>query len=417
MQGRDPLFDLLSLAPLHALWTTGPVPSSHHGTRWWRRVAVDEVYNAPVLPPTPAITSPPAISLRASLLAVLLGVMSASCRNGGGTNGAETMDDPVRHTPAAASAGDKEIAITIDDVPFAGWPNTIEAVDRVTDALLQEFSSRGIPVVSFVNEHLLKVTGEVERRTTILRRWSEVTELGNHTYSHLGFRKEVALDDYWQDIVRGDTVSKALVESQGKALRYFRHPYLRMGETRELEMKLEERLAGRGYRIAPVSVDLDDWMFGPAYREARAQGDEELARRVATEFLRHSEAMMEYCERTSVQLLGYQMKHILLLHADQLLADTFGELMAMLQRRGYRTITLHRALEDPAYRYPETYVADAYWLTQIAHARGKELAFPKEARFVLALYEQGKERRRAARQSETNEKKGEKGEKGTGLEN
>ena len=37
-------------------------------------------------------------------------------------------------------------------------------------------------------------------------------------------------------------------------------------------------------------------------------------------------------------------------------ADRFGELAAMFERRGYRFITLERALEDPAFGSPDTFV-------------------------------------------------------------
>jgi hypothetical protein len=47
---------------------------------------------------------------------------------------------------------------------------------------------------------------------------------------------------------------------------------------------------------------------------------------------------------------------VLLLHANELNADTMPELLAMFRRRGYEFVTLEQALEDEVYRLPEGYV-------------------------------------------------------------
>jgi hypothetical protein len=68
---------------------------------------------------------------------------------------------------------------------------------------------------------------------------------------------------------------------------------------------------------------------------------------------------------------------VLLVHANMLNADRFGDLAAMLARRGYRFIALDRALEDPAYRSEDTYTGSGgiTWLHRWALTRKMPKAF------------------------------------------
>jgi hypothetical protein len=77
-----------------------------------------------------------------------------------------------------------------------------------------------------------------------------------------------------------------------------------------------------------------------------------------------------------MDLFGREMRQILLVHANALNADYFGPLAQMIERRGYRFITIDRALEDPAYRTLDTYTGTGgiTWIHRWALTRrmGKE---------------------------------------------
>jgi hypothetical protein len=57
----------------------------------------------------------------------------------------------------------------------------------------------------------------------------------------------------------------------------------------------------------------------------------------------------------AVAIVGRELPQILLLHANRLNADAFDGVARMFERRGYRFIPLDQALEDPAYRSPDSY--------------------------------------------------------------
>jgi peptidoglycan/xylan/chitin deacetylase (PgdA/CDA1 family) len=285
-----------------------------------------------------------------------------------------------------ASTQPKEIAVTIDDLPLNGPGIELARLRSMTDKLLGGIKRNRVPVVGFVNESLLYVPGETDARISLLRAWVEAgVELGNHTFSHLGF-ETASLSEYEDDFIRGDAVTRALLKQKGQQPRYFRHPFLQMGNTLELEKSFETFIAARGYRIAPVTVDTMDWMILAAYSKARAAGDAEMMKRVSAEYLKFAGLRLEFGERVASELFGHPVKHILLLHANELNADNFDALVRVMTERGYRFITLEEALKDPVYQYTDRYVPTSYWLSQWTASMRKSFTPPLPPEFIQRIY-------------------------------
>ena len=57
---------------------------------------------------------------------------------------------------------------------------------------------------------------------------------------------------------------KEALEARGRRLTYYRHPFLFTGPTPEIKQGMQAYLDGRGYRVAPVTLDNAD------YQDARA---------------------------------------------------------------------------------------------------------------------------------------------------
>ena len=110
-----------------------------------------------------------------------------------------------------------------------------------------------------------------------------------------------------------------------------------------------------GYRVAPVTIDNDEYIFARAYDYSTARGDAAAARRVADAYVPYMEAKVAFFERNSRELFDREIRQVLLIHANMLNADRFGDLASMFERRGYRFITLERALEDPAFQSADTF--------------------------------------------------------------
>src|SRR3979411_166684 len=90
-----------------------------------------------------------------------------------------------------ATPPDRQIAITIDDLP-AGAANSMSAlaITEMTAKLLATLRQQQIPVVGFVNEGKLYKWGEVDERIRALNMWLDAGfELGNHTFGHTSLNK------------------------------------------------------------------------------------------------------------------------------------------------------------------------------------------------------------------------------------
>jgi peptidoglycan/xylan/chitin deacetylase (PgdA/CDA1 family) len=279
-------------------------------------------------------------------------------------------------------AARKEIAVTIDDLPLNGPQFGAGRLRAMTEKLLSGLGRHRIPAVGFVNESLLYAGGETDARLALLKAWADAgVELGNHTFSHVSFQ-QVAPEEYRDDFVRGDAVTRMLLKQKGRRPRYFRHPFLHTAPTAGEEQSFESFIAARGYRVAPVTVDSMDWMFLAAYSKARARGDAGALKRVSDEYLKYVGLRLDFCERAAAGLFGRPIRHVLLLHANELNADNFEGLVAVMRGRGYRFVTLEEALADPAYSAPERYSATSDWLSRWAFDKGVRLEPPSPPEFI-----------------------------------
>jgi peptidoglycan/xylan/chitin deacetylase (PgdA/CDA1 family) len=238
--------------------------------------------------------------------------------------------------------------------------NDVAAVRENTRKLLAAATERGVPVVGFVNEGKLFVDGEspaqAEERRAVLKMWTDAGfELGNHTYSHESLNT-TPLADFEKDVVRGEPVVRGLLAEKGKTLRYFRHPFLQVGLDLEKRRAFESFLSERGYTVAPVTIDNDDYVYAAIYADALRRGDRAAASRIGEDYLRYMDTVFAFVEDVSRRLLGREVRQVLLVHANTLNADLFDRVADALKARGYGFIALEDALKDDAYRLPDDYV-------------------------------------------------------------
>jgi peptidoglycan/xylan/chitin deacetylase (PgdA/CDA1 family) len=290
---------------------------------------------------------------------------------------------------AAAMTKNRQVAVTFDDLPAP--QGELEDMRRITTRLLESVRRNNVPAVGFVNERKLYRRGETDARTDLLRAWLDAgLELGNHTFSHIN-PQTAPLADYEEDVIRGETVTRMLLAERGMKLRYFRHPFLFTGTTPEYKKGLSDFLAARGYTVAPVTLDNNDFIFADVYFKAKKRGDMETAKRVADAYVPYMESIFAFFESLSNETFGREVRHVLLLHANEINADRFDELAAMMRRRGYTFITLEEALKDPAYSEPDAlFKGGVSWLHRWRKAKGLPgKGEPDVPKFVDELYKAG----------------------------
>ncbi|MGO1000475.1 polysaccharide deacetylase family protein [Lysobacter sp. CA196] len=297
---------------------------------------------------------------------------------------------------------DRRIVMTVDDLPWAQLPSvpSADAIDGHR-RLVAAIERAGVPAIGFVNEGKLEHDGQVQpERLAMLRDWLDAgAELGNHSHGHLDLH-EVGLPAYQADILRGERQLRPVLQRAGREPpRWFRHPYLRAGRSAQDKADLQRFLAGHGYRIAPVTADNTDWIWATAYlrvgespdgskREAR-----KLKAKLRRDYVQHMGRKLDYYERQSTALLGYALPQIWLIHANLLNADTYGELVAMVRKRGYRFVGLDEAMRDPAFERADAYLGPAgpSWLHRWAIGEHRPASFfvgePQTPAWVMKLAE------------------------------
>lgn len=280
----------------------------------------------------------------------------------------------------------RQVAITFDDLPATH--GDLQKMSTITNHLLGKIAASHVPAIGFVNESKVDARGETAARTALLKMWLDRgLELGNHTYSHIAI-DQVSLAAYKADVIRGETVTKRLLAERGKRLRYFRHTQLHTGPTIEYKKALEEFLAARGYTIAPVTIDNNDFIFADVYQRAKARGDSATMQRVVAAYVPYMETMFDFFEKLSRDALGYEVRQTLLLHANELNADHFDALVEMMKRRGYAFITLDEALQDKAYSLPDAQVKTGLsWIHRWMIAKGEQMRpEPRAPEFIAKLF-------------------------------
>jgi peptidoglycan/xylan/chitin deacetylase (PgdA/CDA1 family) len=312
-----------------------------------------------------------------------------------GSAASQAANQPAAPSPSPLA---REIAVTFDDLPAVSVVNgNTSALAEFTDRLLANFARHAVPVVGFVNEGKLSVQGEglegKSARTALLLKWVKAgLDLGNHTYSHRSLN-DLPIEEFEADVVRGEAATLALLGTFQKGLRYFRHPFLHVGLDLQKRTAFETWLKGRGYTVAPVTVDNADYVFAAVYASALRGGDAPLARKTADAYVAHMQAAFDFHEDLSQTLFGRPIRHVLLLHANELNADHVGRVFDALRARGYQFVNLARALEDPAFASPDTYVGRAglSWLHHWEATVGKPRTnFADPPKWVMDLYEKGR---------------------------
>ena len=277
----------------------------------------------------------------------------------------------------------KQVCFSFDDLPMVSYGITDPGYQQqVMDRLVASLNKHRIPAIGFVNEKKLfdKNGTIIPFQVDILKTWiNGGLELGNHTYSHPDYNK-VFFAEYANNIVEGETVSKQILAEKGQLPHYFRHPFLHVGNTQAKADSLDNFLEERRYRVAPVTIDNEDYLFAVAYKRASVKNDTALMQLIRTDFVHYIEAKLKYYEKQSEIMFGRAIPQILLLHASLLNSDCTGLLAAMFEKNQYEFVSMDVALRDKVYQTQVTVYGNwgISWIDRWALSQGKKGDFFKD---------------------------------------
>ena len=261
------------------------------------------------------------------------------------------------------------LAITIDDLPGLRG----EEFHEVNKVMVEVLTTNQWPATAFVNENGFYRDGKLDSSSyRILHMWlSNGIELGNHSFSHLNYHNTDTLT-YFKDILAGGKLSKDASKEYNLPFRYFRHPYLRNGQTIEKKSALTRFLSENGYDVAPVTIDNSEWIFASAYSKAINRNDPEMSDRIGRAYIKYMLEISNYYRCQAKTLTGRDIGHVLLIHVRQLNADWLEPLIKALEQQGFAIKPLEVVLRDPVYEREDGYFGPAgiSWVDRWAHAKG-----------------------------------------------
>jgi len=148
----------------------------------------------------------------------------------------------------------KQVCFSFDDLPVVSYGITDTVFqEKLVNNLVKSLNNNKIQAIGFVNEsNLYDNEGVNQFQVKLLKIWvNSGLDLGNHTFSHPDYNT-VSFKDYSEDILKGETISRKILNDRGKSIKYFRHPFLHVGNSKVKADSLSDFLLKKGYHVAPV---------------------------------------------------------------------------------------------------------------------------------------------------------------------
>ena len=273
-------------------------------------------------------------------------------------------------------------------------PKDADATARLMIAKLTQYK---IPAIGFVQggsvsdgEKLYPV------RANIVRLWRDAGfEIGIGGYKHIWFYN-TPFDDYVANTEKNERITKQILAEKNLPLRYFSYPFLNTGKSVEERIRFENWLKERGLTSVKYTIDNNEWMYSYAYDMERNDNDVQEMNKIRAAFLEYMSKMFDHYEAYSSEMFGRDINQTMVLTPSRLVADSADDLFAMIEKRGYKFVSMDEALSDEAYCTKETFVGEwgISWFERWAKAQGRKLRDePKVNADVQKIWDENKSKK------------------------
>jgi peptidoglycan/xylan/chitin deacetylase (PgdA/CDA1 family) len=214
----------------------------------------------------------------------------------------------------------------------------------VARKLIATFAGAHVPAYGMVNAHW-----SVDQPETVqaLREWRGAgLELANHGWSHRHLN-EMTLAEFEQEVARDEPLLEQL--AGGTDWHWFRYPFLDEGKDEAQRSAARHILAQRGYKVAAVTMDFDDWQFTAPYARCTAANDKAAIARLEQMYLAAATDAIRYYRAAAHQLYGRDIPYVLLMHESAFEAHMLPRLLDLYRSAGFRFVSLADAEKDSAY--------------------------------------------------------------------
>jgi peptidoglycan/xylan/chitin deacetylase (PgdA/CDA1 family) len=246
---------------------------------------------------------------------------------------------------AAPVSHAEKLAVTFDDLPLNGElaPGMTRAgIVRDVVPILKRY--RVGPVYGFVNA--MRLEGSADGAEA-LREWMAGGHwVGNHTYTHSDLNKLTA-EEFLQEVRQNEPVLELL--DPRDHWHWLRFPFLHEADTLEKRRAVRASLEARGYRIAQVTIDYEDYLWNTPYARCVAKDDRKSIASLRASYLDMASRYIDADRQMAMLVFGRAINHVLLLHLGAFSSRILPDLFELLQKKGFRFVTLEEAQSDAVY--------------------------------------------------------------------
>lgn len=282
--------------------------------------------------------------------------------------------------------------------PLDRTSNAPKDSDATMRLLIEKLKSHKVPAIGFVQGNMIS-DGEklYPVRAEMIRLWRDAGfEIGIGGFRHIWFYDN-SYEDYLANVEKNESVTRKILAEKNTPLRYFSYPFLNTGKTAEERTRFEAWLGARGITPVKYTVDNSEWLYSYAYEMARLDNDVSTMKEIRQSFLRYMAEMFDHYEAYSQEMFGRDISQTMVLTPSRLVTDAADDLFGMLEKRGYKFVSMEEALADEAYRTEENFYGKSgiSWFERWQMAQGKKLrAEPKVDDFVQKVWDDSRKEKK-----------------------
>jgi peptidoglycan-N-acetylglucosamine deacetylase len=239
----------------------------------------------------------------------------------------------------------QKVAITFDDLPLNGdLPPEVTRVQIARDTIRLLKARQAPPAYGFINAKKLEGNADAAEA---LKVWAAAEPFGNHTYGHMDLNANPAAA-FEREIGENEPTLE-LLTAKDQNWHWLRYPFLREGDTVEKRRAVRGYLQAHGYRVAQVTLDWEDYLWNSAYARCVAKNDAQSVAWLRSSYLNIESSYLDLGRDLAKLVYGHDINHVLLLHLGAFSSTILPEALDLLERKGFKPVTLEEAESDPAY--------------------------------------------------------------------
>jgi len=254
--------------------------------------------------------------------------------------GASALSQGPAPKTSASSSPRPQLAPTFDDPTLSlgsilRWP---EANRRI----LQAVSDKGVRAALFVcGMRVVDADG-----AKLLSAWDQAGHLiCNHSYSHKFYGARTSYEDFAADFLKNEKV----IAPYHNRTALFRYPFLKEGDTADKRDRFRALLKERGYRVGHVTIDASDWYVNQRFVDRLGKQAKAAVAPYGDYLIAHLLDRAAFYRQLSLDVVGHDIRHTLLMHYNPLNAFLLSEVMSAFEAAGWQWIDASLAFEDPIF--------------------------------------------------------------------